>query len=577
MINLKKLGLFTLASMSLFSLISCGENENNDEKKNEEETKDVVDDKKDNEVKDVDINDINVLFTTDVHCGIEDNVGYSSFKAFKNDLSSKNKYVTTIDAGDAIQGDFVGAISSGSYIVDIMNEVGYDIWTVGNHEFDYGMDTLKNCFDKFNGDVLSCNIKYEGSNVNKLSKVKPYKIIEYGDRSVGYVGVTTPATTTSSNPSSFKENGELVYNFYGDTNEFYNCIQSNIDECKQKGADYIVLVAHVGYGDECTPWDITGVINHTKNVTAVIDGHTHKDISSIYEEDLDGKMVPICEAGTKLKEFGHLIITPSGNVEIGYVTKYDKKDTGVDNLIKNINKSLEDMAKEVVAHSNIALSCSDGNGIRMVRNRETAIGNLVADAYRVVGNTDIGFINGGGIRADLPSGDITFKDVKGVHPFGNTICSIKATGQKIADYLEFCSRFTQADYKANGEAIGESGAFANASGLKYTIDTSIQSTVEVESGSNNFVRVAGERRVKNIMVLNGDTYEPLDLNKTYTVTSHNFLLLSGGDGANMFMDCEIISTGQLADYQVLADYLKNNLNGDIATKYSSIEGRITVL
>lgn len=574
MINFKKIGMLSLASMSLFSLLSCGEKDNNDKK--DEETKDVIDDKKDEEVKSVDINDINVIFTTDVHCGIEDNIGYSSFKAYKNDLLKTNKYVTTVDAGDAIQGDFVGAISNGSYIVDIMNEVGYDIWTVGNHEFDYGIDILNQCFDKFNGSVLSCNIKYEGFNTNKLTKIKPYEIVKYGDKSVGYVGVTTPATTTSSNPSSFKENGELVYNFYGELNQFYNCIQTNIDECKQNGADYIVLVAHVGYGDECKPWDIAGVINNTRNVTAVIDGHTHKDISSIYEEDLDGKMVPICEAGTKLKEFGHLIITPSGNVEIGYVAKYDKKDTGVDNLIKNINKSLDDIANEVVAHSNIALSCSDSNGIRMVRNRETAIGNLVADAYRFVGNTDIGFINGGGIRADLPSGDITFKDVKGVHPFGNTICSIKASGQKIADYLEFCSRFTQGDYKANGEALGETGAFANVSGLKYTIDTSIQSTVEVDK-TGIFVKVAGERRVKNIMVLNGDTYEPLDLNKTYTITSHNFLLLSGGDGANMFMDCEIISTGQLCDYQVLADYLKDKLDGDIAAKYSNIEGRITVL
>ena len=115
--------------------------------------------------------DIHILYTTDVHCGIDDNIGYASFAGFKNQLKKENKYVTTIDAGDALQGAFVGAISKGEYIIDIMNEVGYDIFTLGNHEFDYGMDVLSDLINKFDGDVLSCNFNYIGNNENKFDNV----------------------------------------------------------------------------------------------------------------------------------------------------------------------------------------------------------------------------------------------------------------------------------------------------------------------------------------------------------------------------------------------------------------------
>ena len=524
-----------------------------------------------------DVEDINILFTTDVHCEIDDNMGYTSFKAYKNDLLKKDKYVTTIDNGDSIQGGFVGAVSKGDYIIDIMNEVGYDIWTLGNHEFDYGMDVLSGLINKFKGVTLSCNIQYVGNNENKLKDVKPYEIIEYGDIKVGYVGVTTPASLTESNPSSFKEEGVDAYKFSNDTTKtFYDYVQKNIDDCLNDGAKYVVLVAHLGYGEECSPWGITEVVNNTRNVTAVIDGHTHKDIAANYELDLDGNAVPICETGTKLKEFGHLVITAAGNVRMGYVTKYDKEDSKVSELIDNINQKLDEIGNEVIAHSNVDLKITDSDGVRMVRTTETPIGNLVADAYRIVGKSNIGIVNGGGIRANLLAGDITYKQVRDVHPFGNYICTVEATGQQIADYLEFTSRVTEKEYKKDGVAKGELGAFANVSGLKYTIDTSIESSVVLDT-SFNFKEITGQRRVKDIKVLNGDSYEPLDLNKTYTVTSHDYLLISGGDGANMFTKDKVLATGELYDYQVLISYIQNSLNGNLATKYSNTEGRITII
>ena len=162
--------------------------------------------------------DIVILYTSDVHCGIDKNIGYDSLSAYKKQLE-KDNYVTLMDTGDNISGDFIGAVSKGEYIIDLMNEVGYDSMTLGNHEFDYGMDILSQRVEQFKGDVLSCNFKYIGKKENKFNKVKPYKIISYGKKKVGFVGVTTPFTIVDSTPSYFQEDNEFAYSFTGDNAE----------------------------------------------------------------------------------------------------------------------------------------------------------------------------------------------------------------------------------------------------------------------------------------------------------------------------------------------------------------------
>ena len=132
--------------------------------------------------------DISIVYTTDVHCGINENLGYSSLYKYKEDLK-KNNYVALVDSGDYLQGDLIGAISNGKYIIDIMNEVEYDVITIGNHEFDYGMSELSTRLSEFNGDVVSCNFTYTGTKENKFNMVKPYVIKEYGDKKVGFIGI----------------------------------------------------------------------------------------------------------------------------------------------------------------------------------------------------------------------------------------------------------------------------------------------------------------------------------------------------------------------------------------------------
>lgn len=346
--------------------------------------------------------DIVILYTTDVHCAIDDKIGYSAVKAYKNQMIEEDNYVSLLDAGDFIQGNFTGAVSKGQYIVDIMNEMGYDIVTIGNHEFDYGMDALKKCIDNLNSEVISCNVTYDGNGTNKLSSIKPYTIKKYGKYKVGYVGVTTPHSLTESNPNSFKENGEFVYHFSNPTPEdFYNTVQSNIDEVNKKGVDYVILLTHLGYTETYKPYRSIDLINNTSGYDAVLDGHAHLDINWEKIPNKDRKEIPLCDAGYQLNEFGKLIIKKDGTIETDFITEADKKDEKVESVIQNIKSEIDEITNKVVGSIDVDLSIYDENSIRIVRSRETAIGNLIADAYRNFGKADIGVANGGGIRTDL--------------------------------------------------------------------------------------------------------------------------------------------------------------------------------
>lgn len=527
--------------------------------------------------------DIVILYTNDVHCGITNDLGYAGVAAYKKNWETKTDYVTLVDAGDAIQGDFIGAVSQGEYIVDIMNEIGYDFAVLGNHEFDYGMDQLEYLIDKANATYLGCNINYTGTGTNKLSEVKPYEIVKYGDVSVGYLGVSTPYSVTSSTPAYFQENGEFVYNFTGPTlvgktlEESFNAlIQANIDECLQNGADYIVVLAHLGDGDVFTPYSSVNLVNNTTGIDVVIDGHAHSEIDCRIENDQAGNEVIITSTGTKLNNLGQLVITGSGNITTSLINHYSEKDAATANYLDTIQTEYEAKRNEVVATSNTTLSVNNSEGYRIVRNRETTIGDFCADAYRNIAGADVAFVNGGGIRADLKAGNITYGDIINVHPYGNTLCMVYATGQEIIDALEMGSRKTESAIAgADGWSVGETGSFLQVSGIKYTIDTSITSTVELDA-NNLFVGVTGERRVKDVYILNENgNYEPIDLTKTYKVASHNYMIKNGGDGYTMFKDNQLLIDEAMLDYQMLITYLVDELKGDLS-RYATTNGRITI-
>ena len=525
--------------------------------------------------------DIVILYTSDVHCGIEDEIGYTSLSAYKKSLE-KDNYVTLMDAGDAISGDFIGAVSKGEYVIDIMNEMGYDSMVFGNHEFDYGMDILSQRINEFKGDILSSNFKYIGNKKNKFTKVKPYKVIKYGKKKVGFVGVSTPYTIVDSTPSYFMEDGEYAYSFSNETtSEFYNIVQTNIDACKKEHADFVILLTHLGDGAEYVPYSSPDLINNIQGADVILDGHSHKDFSKIVK-DKEGKDRPLLAAGYKMNHIGQVTISKDNLIKTDLIDHLDiEKDPHMVDFIAKINQKVEETASKVVCTSDIELKISDEDGVRMTRTRETPIGNLIADAYRLMSEAEIGVTNGGAIRSDLKSGDITFSDIKALHPFGNTIDVVLASGQQIINYLEFASSKTEKEYYQVDETgkktpKGESGAFAQVSGLKYTIDTSIPSTVTLDE-AGMFSSLGSNRRVKDIMVLKDDKYEPINAEEHYLVASHNYLLEEGGDGATMFKDCPIVKKDLMLDYEILVKYIVDELNGHLKDKYSSPEGRITIV
>ena len=518
--------------------------------------------------------DVVVLYTNDVHCGVdagtpEDTMGYANLAAYKHAMEEAHEHVVLVDAGDAIQGEAIGTLSNGSYLVDIMNQVGYDYATFGNHEFDYGMDVALSLLEKSNAKYLSCNF-------TDLKENKPvadaYAMETFGSLKVAFVGVSTPETFTKSTPTYFQDaEGNYIYGFCegGNGQDLYNAVQSAIDAAVKEGADVVIALGHCGIDEQSSPWTSREIIANTTGLDAFIDGHSHSTISGETVKDKSGSDVVLTSTGTKLANIGKMTITAEGQVSTELVSGYGEVDAETDAFVKNIQAQYEDKLNEVVAKSDVDLVVKDpATGNRLIRNQETNLGNLCADAYRTVLGADIAFVNGGGIRADIPAGDITYGQVIAVHPFGNTACVVEATGQEIADALEMTARSTP----------GENGGFLQVSGLKYTIDLNIPSSVKLDDKSM-FVSVEGLRRVKNIQVLNqAGEYEPLDLEKTYTLASHNYMLKSGGDGINMFMDNKVLQDEVMIDNQVLITYVRDFLKGVVGDAYANPygEGRITI-
>ena len=517
--------------------------------------------------------DIVVLYTNDVHCAIDNNIGYAGLATYKSEME-KDNFVVLVDAGDAIQGDTIGTVSKGEYLVDIMNEVGYDFCVLGNHEFDYGTDVLSSLLEKAKAQYLNATITYTGNGKNLLAKTVPYAIERYGFLNVAFIGVSTPESITKSTPRYFMEGDEFVYDFAAGE-DLYKTVQSVVDEVREKGADFVVVISHLGVEEGSEPNRATDLIANTTGIDALIDGHSHTTAPFELIADKSGKKVVYTQTGTKLNAIGKLTITKDGSIKAELVSEAEK-DPEVTAFIENLKSEYESLVNTVVAHTAVELSITDENGVRAVRNRETAIGDLCADAYRAVADTDIAFVNGGGIRATIKKGDITTANMISVHPYGNYLCSCYATGAEILDALEHSVANTQAVAAQDGKAVGESGGFLQVSGLKFTIDTSIPSSVKKDD-KGLFVAVEGERRVKDVYVEKNGEWEPIDPEATYTVACHNYMLQDMGDGYTMFADNQYILDNVMLDNQVIITYICDFLGGNVGEEYSAPQGRITII
>lgn len=509
-----------------------------------------------------------VLYTNDAHCGIEDGIGYAGIAAYKAAYEKKGYDVILVDNGDAIQGGPIGTLSKGLYIIDIMNALGYEVATIGNHEFDYGMDAFNAAKEKAEFTYVSANFcDLEG---NPL--LDPYVIHELGGWKVAFVGVATPETFTKSNPANFQdEEGNYIYNFCQgeDGANLYAAVQKAVDAATAEGADVVVAMTHLGTDASSAPYTSSDLIVNTTGIDAVLDGHSH----SVWEQEIvlnaAGEEVLLSSTGTKLANLGALSITADEEGNPVVSTKLHSESLFQDDeaagFIASVKGLYEESLNEVVASTEVALTVKDpATGERAVRSAETNLGDLCADAYRSMLGSDIAFVNGGGVRADIEAGDITYGQILNVHPFGNMACMIEISGQHILDALEMSARALP----------DENGGFLQTSGLTYEINMGVESSVVLDE-EGNFAEVAGDRRVQNVLV-NG---EPIDPEAIYTVASHNFMLKNGGDGFVMFKEGEVIVDEVMIDNQVLINYIIDVLGGVVGEDYSDPygQGRITIV
>lgn len=502
--------------------------------------------------------DIVILYTNDVHCGIDDNIGYAGLSLYKQEMLETTPYVTLVDAGDAIQGATIGMLSKGGYIITLMNQVGYDIAIPGNHEFDYGVEHFIELSKKLNCGYLSCN--FTGKNGKFL--LPAWKIITYGNTKVAYIGVTTPESLISSNPMNFLDKkGKQIYDFGGE--RLYELTQKAIDDVKKQGADYVILVAHLGEKCNMEEFSSINLIANTSGADALIDGHSHQVTPNLLVKNKDGKEIPVTQSGTKLKYIGKVVLSKDGNIYTDLTAEVppkngSSKDEKIEASINQIKAELSSTLDKKYGHCDFDMDALDENNKWYIRNSERNIANFITDAFKNAMKTDIAIINGGGIRANFKAGDITFNDILTVQPFNNKLYVYQIPGQTLLDELEFGVR----------KLPGMSGGIMHTAGLTYKVNSSIPSSVQTDEKGFFTGEVNGEYRVHDVLV-NG---EPLDVKKNYTVASISFFISDHGDG-HLFKNVKTLSSQKpITDYEAVCNYL-DILKGKVPETYRKPEGQ----
>ena len=510
--------------------------------------------------------DIVIVFTNDVHCGVDDVIGYAGVEYYKHEMQKLTPYVTLVDAGDWSQGATIGSIAQGRYIFEIMNAMNYDVAVPGNHEFDYGWSQFENFAKNLSCGFISANLR--DLRTGELL-FKPYKMFTYGDVKVAFVGACTPESIVKSTPSTFMdESRNYIYDFDGEQTgeKLIASIQKAVDDARAEGADYVMVVGHLGeYEDVTEVWAVPFIAPRTRGIDVFIDGHSHEVTPGLVFKNADGKDVVVTQTGTKLHNIGKVTITTDGAVKTELVSDAGGKDEKITALIADIKARFEGTLNQHLSYTSFDLRAMDDAGEWLVRNGETGLCDLAADAMLYsaretkTGRADVGLFNGGGLRTNIKTGEITFNDALSVMPFNNTVCIVEVTGQTLLDELEHGARLMP----------NRSGGFLHVAGMTYKIDISIPTPVKVDD-KNILIGIEGERRIKDAMV-NG---EPLDPEKLYKVVSISYVLTGLGDG-HVFKGARIIEPDYAVECDVFAHYIKTFER--IPERYAQGQDRMTVI
>ena len=524
--------------------------------------------------------DIIILHINDVHCGINNTIGYDGYVLYKNELKKKYKFVIAVDVGDHIQGGTLGAISDGSAVIKIVNKVGFDIAILGNHEFDYGIEQLTNLEKNITSKYICANFLYRK---NKVDIFEPYKIIEAGNKKIAFISVLTPLTFSKTYLSTIKDSeGNPLYDFLtgNNTQELYDTIQNYINNIRsKKEADYIILLTHIGMKIE--QYTSEDLLSKLYGIDAVLDGHTHK-IYNTTSPDKNKKDIRITQTGTKLESIGKLIIKKDGTIFSEIITEVpeptDKtnaikinrggKERWVDKkMVYFIDSVWDEYRNELnilygFCNYDLIIMPEDGDTHSIFcRYKECTLGNLIADAIKNVGNGEISILNGGSVRNNMYKGNLTRGQIIEILPWFNNIVQKRISGQCILDALEF----------GISKLPILSGGFPQVSGISFDVDTSFDSPVIVDE-FGMFVNVTGKRRVSNVKINGVD----LELDKFYNTSLVEYIA-NGGDGYSMFSKFDIYNETLITDTDALTIFIHNNLKGEIPIQYKDFQGRINII
>ena len=506
-----------------------------------------------------DKSDVTILYTNDVHTYIDKQspkLTYAAIADLKQSYQDAGKDVLLVDAGDHVQGTAYGSMDEGASIIKLMNAAGYDVATPGNHEFDYGMDRAKAIMKEADFPYLSCNWVDLRTTLRVLPSVK---VFVRGGRRIAFVGVTTPETFTKSTPAYFMDKAQrkYIYDIQGgeDGKKLYDAVQKAIDKAKLL-ADVVIGLGHLGVDPSSSPWTSEEVIAHTSGFDAFIDGHSHTVMENKQVKDASGKAVTLTQTGSYFANVGEMTIAADGTITTKLIPSHEGMDAGIAAMQTGWVSTVDDMLGEKIAVGDSDFYVSDpATGKRRIRSAETNLGDFVADGIYTYFNEveklhcDVAIMNGGGIRADVPAGDWTFKTCKQVSPFGNVACLMSVTGKQIQDALEFAARFA-------GEGGKENGGFLQVAGATYEIHTDIPNTVQTDEKNVWIGSATGTPRVQNVKIYDkaSGSYLPLDPGATYALAGMNYTLRNLGDGFAMFDGAELIKDYVSEDYLVMATY-----------------------
>ena len=506
-----------------------------------------------------DKSDVTILYTNDVHTYIDKQspkLTYAAIADLKQSYQNAGKDVLLVDAGDHVQGTAYGSMDEGASIIKLMNAAGYDAATPGNHEFDYGMDRAKAIMKEADFPYLSCNWVDLRTTLRVLPSVK---VFVRGGRRIAFVGVTTPETFTKSTPAYFMDKAQrkYIYDIQGgeDGKKLYDAVQKAIDKAKLL-ADVVIGLGHLGVDPSSSPWTSEEVIAHTSGFDAFIDGHSHTVMENVQVQDASGKAVTLTQTGSYFANVGEMTIAADGTITTKLIPTHEGMDANIAAMQTGWVNTVDDMLGEKIAVGDSDFYVTDpAAGKRRIRSAETNLGDFVADGIYTYFNEveklhcDLAIMNGGGIRADVPAGDWTFKTCKQVSPFGNVACLMSVTGKQIQDALEFAARFA-------GEGGKENGGFLQVAGATYEIHTDIPNTVQTDEKNVWIGSATGTPRVQNVKIYDkaSGSYLPLDPGATYALAGMNYTLRNLGDGFAMFDGAELIKDYVSEDYLVMATY-----------------------